>query len=94
MFCMFYTVVGIPIALIMFQSVGERLNSLIAFVLGKIKKRLKLKNHDVGLGELITVETILTMSITCLASYIFTIKEGWSYFDAMYYCFITLTTIG
>lgn len=93
-FCIIYTLIGIPIALIMFQSVGERLNSLIAYVLGKIKKRLNLKNQDVGLVELITVESVLTMTITCFASYVFMRNEGWSYFDAMYYCFITLTTIG
>ena len=32
-FCIFYTLIGIPIALIMFQSVGERLNSFIIFIL-------------------------------------------------------------
>jgi hypothetical protein len=93
-FCIFYTLIGIPIALIMFQSVGERLNSLIVFILTKMKKKFKAKNQDVGLFELITIEAILTMTITCFASYIFMRHENWSYFDAMYYCFITLTTIG
>lgn len=93
-FCIIYTLIGIPIALIMFQSVGERLNSLIAFVLGKLKRKLNLKNQDVGLFELITVEFVLTVTITGVASYIFMRNEGWSYFDAIYYCFITLTTIG
>jgi hypothetical protein len=93
-FCIFYTLIGIPIALIMFQSVGERLNSLIVFILTKMKKKFKAKNQDVGLFELITIEAILTMTITCFASYVFMRHENWSYFDAMYYCFITLTTIG
>ncbi len=93
-FCILYSLIGIPIALIMFQSVGERLNSLISFLLAKVKRKLKLKNQDVGLIDLITVETALTFTITYIASYVFMKYEGWSYFDAIYYCFITLTTIG
>lgn len=93
-FCIVYSLVGIPIALIMFQSVGERLNSLISFLLGKLKRRLKLKNQEVSLIDLITVETLLTFTITCIASYVFVKYEGWHLFDAIYYCFITLTTIG
>lgn len=93
-FCIFYTLLGIPIFLIMFQSVGERLNSLIKFVLVRLKKKIKMKNQDVGLFELITVEVFFTMTITVIASYVFMKNEDWSYFDSMYYCFITLTTIG
>lgn len=93
-FCIFYTVFGIPIFLIMFQSVGERLNSFIIFILTRIKKKFKLKNQEVGLFELITVEGFFTMTIILVASYIFMRNEDWTYFDAIYYCFITLTTIG
>ena len=93
-FCILYSLIGIPIALIMFQSVGERLNSLISYLLRKVKRKLKLKNQEVGLVDLITVETLLTFTITYIASYVFMRYEEWSYFDAIYYCFITLTTIG
>ena len=93
-FCILYSLIGIPIALIMFQSVGERLNSLISFLLIKLKRRLKLKNQEVSIIDLITVELLLTFTITYVASYVFMKFEGWSYFDAVYYCFITLTTIG
>ena len=93
-FCMFYAIIGIPICIIMFQSVGERLNSLIVFLLNKVKKRLKFKNQDVGLIELITVEFILAITIIILASYVFMINENWDYFDSVYYCIITLLTIG
>jgi hypothetical protein len=94
LFCILYSLVGIIVALIMFQSVGERLNTLISFLLRKIKRKLKLKNQDVGIFDLITVEATLSFTIVCVASYVFTRHEKWSYFDALYYCFITLTTIG
>lgn len=94
LFCIVYTVVGIPIFLIMFQSVGERLNSLIVFLLGKAKKQLGFKNTDVSRLELIAIELGLTITIMIVASYIFMRIENWQYFDAIYYTFITLTTIG
>jgi hypothetical protein len=93
-FCMFYTLIGIPISLIMFQSVGERLNSLIVFILTKIKKLFRFKNRQVSIVELITIEICFSITITLIASYIFMINEDWTYFDSLYYCFITLTTIG
>ncbi|RNA06308.1 Two pore potassium channel sup-9 [Brachionus plicatilis] len=93
-FCIFYTLFGIPIFLIMFQSVGERLNSFIIFSLGRLKKRLRFKNQKVGMFELISVEGCFSVTIIIIASYVFMHNEGWTYFDAIYYCFITLTTIG
>lgn len=93
-FCIFYTIIGIPIFLIMFQSVGERLNSIIVYILSKIKQKLKFKNQEIDMFELITVEFVLTLTIVLFASYIFVKNENWSYFDSIYYCLITLLTIG
>lgn len=78
----------------MFQSVGERLNSLIVYLLSNLKKKLNFKKTDVSMVELIAVEFGLALTITIFGSYIFVHNEGWNYFDALYYCFITLTTIG
>ena len=72
----------------MFQCVGERLNALIVFILRKLKRK------QIDLIDLITFEFALTLSITLLASYVFMRFEGWNYFDSIYYCIITLTTIG
>jgi hypothetical protein len=93
-FCMFYSLIGIPVSLIMFQSVGERLNSLIVFLMSNTKRRLRFKNQNVSIVELIAIECLFSLTITFLASYIFMTNEDWSYFDALYYCFITFTTIG
>ena len=62
---------------------GERLNSIIVFLLTKIKKRLKFKNQEIDMFELITVECILTITIVLFASYVFVKNENWSYFGRL-----------
>ncbi|VDK54404.1 unnamed protein product [Gongylonema pulchrum] len=36
LFCMIFALAGIPLGLIMFQSIGERVNTAIAFILRKV----------------------------------------------------------
>lgn len=93
-FCMWYALVGIPLCLIMFQSVGERLNTFVTFLLKHTKKCLRLKNCEVSQTNLIMVATILSSFYLFTGAGVFTHFEDWSYLDAFYYCFITLTTIG
>lgn len=98
LFCIVYIFIGIPISLIMFQSVGERLNGFLRYLLSKLKstnfKFIKFQDKDVSNRDLIISESFLTVILVLSASYIFSVYEDWSYFDAIYYSFITLTTIG
>ena len=45
---MFYALAGIPLGLVMFQSIGERLNTFVAFSLKFCKKLLKMKSVEVS----------------------------------------------
>ncbi|KAK2110032.1 Potassium channel sub K member 15 [Saguinus oedipus] len=79
-FCMFYALLGIPLTLVTFQSLGERLNALVQCLLLAAKRCLGLRGR-----------TSTTLALGAVA---FTHFEGWTFFHAYYYCFITLTTIG
>ncbi|XP_074656402.1 two pore potassium channel protein sup-9-like isoform X2 [Tubulanus polymorphus] len=93
-FCMFYALLGIPLCLVMFQSIGERLNTFVTFVLKHIKKCLKLRNSEVSQTNLIIVGANLCTIVLSTGAAAFTYYESWPYLDSIYYCFITLTTIG
>ena len=77
--------------LIMIQSVGERLNSLITFVLKRIKRRFKRKREpQITAMELLACEALLTGLTVVTGSYVFHRYEHWHYLDAFYYCLLTL----
>jgi hypothetical protein len=78
----------------MFQSAGERLNAIISFVLSRLKRHLGFRRQKVSGFELIAVEFGMTTMLILGGSFIFSEQEKWSYFEAIYYSFVTFWTIG
>ncbi|XP_013873495.1 potassium channel subfamily K member 3 [Austrofundulus limnaeus] len=93
-FCMFYALLGIPLTLVMFQSLGERINTLVRYLLHQAKKCLGLRQTEVSMANMVTVGFFSCLSTLCVGALLFSHCEGWSFLHAFYYCFITLTTIG
>ncbi|XP_004680027.2 PREDICTED: potassium channel subfamily K member 9 [Condylura cristata] len=91
---MFYAVLGIPLTLVMFQSLGERMNTFVRYLLKRIKKCCGLRDTDVSMENMVTVGFFSCMGTLCIGAAAFSQCEEWSFFHAYYYCFITLTTIG
>ncbi|XP_037097210.1 potassium channel subfamily K member 3 [Syngnathus acus] len=93
-FCMFYALLGIPLTLVMFQSLGERINTLVRHLLHRIKKCLALRHTEVSMANMVAVGFLSCVGTLCMGAAAFSRSEGWSFLHAFYYCFITLTTIG
>ncbi|XP_038553950.1 potassium channel subfamily K member 15-like [Micropterus salmoides] len=93
-FCMFYAVLGIPLTLVMFQSLGERINTFVRYLLCRAKQGLGLRKTQVSMGNMVLVGLLSCMSTLCIGAAAFSHFEDWTFFNAYYYCFITLTTIG
>ncbi|XP_013887667.1 potassium channel subfamily K member 9 [Austrofundulus limnaeus] len=93
-FCMFYAVLGIPLTLVMFQSLGERMNTFVKCLLKRIKKCCGMSITDVSMENMVTVGFFSCIGTLCIGAAAFSHYEDWSFFQSYYYCFITLTTIG
>uniref|UniRef100_A0A8C9XA91 Potassium channel subfamily K member n=1 Tax=Sander lucioperca TaxID=283035 RepID=A0A8C9XA91_SANLU len=93
-FCMFYAVLGIPLTLVMFQSLGERMNTFVRYLLHKMKQCLGCRCTEVSMENMVLVGFLSCIGTLCVGAAAFSHFEGWSFFHAYYYCFITLTTIG
>lgn len=93
-FCMAYAMVGIPLGLVMFQSIGERLNKVASVVIRQAKTYLRCQRTEATEMNLMLATGLLSSIIITTGAAVFSKYEGWSYFDSFYYCFVTLTTIG
>lgn len=80
--------------LVMFQSIGERLNKFASVVIKHLKRYLHCKRIEATEMNLMLATGILSSIIITTGAAVFSRYEGWTYFDSFYYCFVTLTTIG
>ena len=94
MFCMIYATIGIPLCLVMFQSVGDKLNFFAAYCIQMVKKCSRVKNTEVNQFEKVVVAGLLAVFTVTVGAAMFSHYEGWTYFNSIYFCVITLTTIG
>lgn len=91
---MLYAAPGIPLCIVMFQSIGERINAFITFLLKQMKKMLRFKDKNISQTNLILVSFNMGTIVLTAGASAFAYYEQWQYLDSFYYCFITLTTIG
>ena len=102
MFCMFYALAGIPLNLVMFQSIGERLNAVTTFLLTRLLRLFRRcrdrlprgDDVDVSSTHLIVVSLNVSSLVVAGGAWVFSRCEGWAYLDSIYYCVVTLTTVG
>ena len=59
-FCMFYALAGIPLNLVMFQSIGERLNVITTFLLTRLLRALRRCLCSVAERRRTTDEVLVT----------------------------------
>ncbi|XP_071080299.1 potassium channel, subfamily K, member 16-like isoform X1 [Haliotis cracherodii] len=91
-FCVFYALVGIPLCGAFIVNIGVKLQHPMRKLLDKVffpkhpKVELYLKN-----GLFVLVGLLIWLFIPAV---VFSAAEKWTYGESLYYCVITMTTVG
>ncbi|KAK6182939.1 hypothetical protein SNE40_010510 [Patella caerulea] len=88
-----YALIGIPVTLILLNALGEKLAALFA----KINKLNLCSKSTPSINKTVNMVLIVLFGV-CLMfvapGFIFTLVEEWNFLETLYFCFITLSTIG
>uniref|UniRef100_A0A5S6QWV6 Two pore potassium channel protein sup-9 n=1 Tax=Trichuris muris TaxID=70415 RepID=A0A5S6QWV6_TRIMR len=96
-FTIFYCLFGIPLFLVLLSAFVERIRAPAVWLFNVLSRRLgnAMQESRIRLLHLCIVTAVILLFLFILPAAIFeSIEEDWSYLDAFYYCFVSLTTIG
>ncbi|XP_026210680.1 potassium channel subfamily K member 17 [Anabas testudineus] len=92
-FCVFFALFGIPLNVVVLNRVGKYMlvieRNISDFLQGKTRRR-NCTRFSVHLVSYLS-GTVLFFIMPMI---VFQLQEGWTYSQAIYYCFISLSTIG
>ncbi len=93
---MIFALAGIPLGLVTFQSIGERVNTLIAYLLLKLRHWMMQQFGgrlywlpEISPTHLLIVSLSIGTFVIALGTYVFHRYEDWSIFESYYYCVMT-----
>ena len=75
-FTMAYATIGIPLGLVMFNSIGERLNNFASIIINKLRKVFKARKSETTETDLILVAGSLTLFVATCGAAVFSYYEG------------------
>ncbi|XP_076463914.1 potassium channel subfamily K member 1-like isoform X2 [Babylonia areolata] len=96
-FCIIYAILGIPLTLVLFTALVERILIPVKAMLYLLFRKFgnQYKAFHIQLLHLMLTVLVLVSLFMLVPAAIYTVLEpSWNYLDAFYYCFISLTTIG
>ena len=96
--CILYAIVGVPMTLLILSIIVRKLLILVNNTYLWFRQKFSADRRSELSLRFLHLTLFLVLAITLLfilPSIIFTcMEENWSFIDAFYFCFISLTTIG
>ncbi|KAJ8401237.1 hypothetical protein AAFF_G00388190 [Aldrovandia affinis] len=92
-FCVFFAIVGIPLNVVVLNRIGKYMLAIARTTCDFLEKKTKQKKFFRVLIHMFSFVTGVTVFFV-VPMEVFKTYEGWTHSQAIYYCFITLSTIG
>ncbi|XP_015231378.1 PREDICTED: potassium channel subfamily K member 1-like [Cyprinodon variegatus] len=95
-FCIFYSIVGIPVTLFFLSTIVERLMDLLSRRPVSYFHRLwAMSRSQLALIHATSLSIIIALFFLFIPAWIFlSLEKDWNFLESLYFCFISLTTIG
>ncbi|KAJ0060500.1 hypothetical protein NL108_014477 [Boleophthalmus pectinirostris] len=95
-FCIFYSLFGIPVTLLFLSAVVQRIMLVVTRrPISYFHRRWAMSKSLFAFLHATCMAIILTILFLLIPSWIFvTMEEDWNFLESLYFCFISLTTIG
>ncbi|MBN3299079.1 KCNKG protein, partial [Amia calva] len=92
-FCVLFALFGIPLNLVVLNRIGKYMIAIEEIVCDFIASKINYRRTTQCVIHTLSISTGMVIFFV-VPMLLFRQYEGWSYPEAMYYCFITLSTIG
>lgn len=97
-FCIIYAIIGVPMTLLLLSIVVRKLLILLNHTYLWFRRKVasdRRSDSKIRFIHLILVLLFALIFLFIIPSLVFMhLEENWSFIDAFYFCFISLTTIG
>lgn len=95
-FCIFYSLFGIPVTLFFLSAVVQRLVVLVTQrPVSYFHHRWAMSKSKLGVIHAACLALTMTLLFLIIPAWIFiTLEKDWNFLESVYFCFISLTTIG
>ncbi|XP_031557818.1 potassium channel subfamily K member 1-like [Actinia tenebrosa] len=96
-FCIVYALFGIPMTAILLTAIVERLLIVAEAIQELLSRSCAVRGVPLGymrMFHLSIIMLVILLIVMFVPAIFYSKLQGWSYFEAFYFCFISLTTIG